>query len=117
MSEVNDLLAKMTDFLTKEVKTETLIGKPFEAGEYSCVPIMKVGMGFGVGEGKQPNLSGGTGGAAGIGMQPIGFLVSRGDDIRFVPTHTSKGVDAVLEKMPDILERYLKSRKEDDKKE
>lgn len=110
MSEVNDLLSKMTDFLTKEVKTETLIGQPFQAGEYTCVPIMKVGMGFGVGEGKEPT-KGGTGGAAGIGMQPIGFLASRGEDIRFIPANNSKGFDAVLEKMPDVLERYLQSRK------
>ena len=41
------LLQRLTEFIQKEAKTETVIGEPFELGEFTCVPVVRVGMGFG----------------------------------------------------------------------
>ena len=47
-----ELLGQITDFIKSEVKTETVVGETFELGEFKCVPVIKVGMGFGSGGGE-----------------------------------------------------------------
>jgi len=127
MNNINDMLGKMTEFLQSEAKTETIIGKQFQLGEYTCVPVMQVGMGVGGGggEGKGKPLQGknvgegeGTGaGGAGLGLGPVGFLVTRGGEIQFVPTRNTKGLGATLEKIPDLIEMYLEKNKKTEKAE
>src|SRR4051812_31901550 len=101
MNNVSEILEKITDLLKTQVKTETLTGQPFQLGEYTCVPVIQVGLGFGAGAIKKSNGTahegnGSIGGAAGIGMKTIGFLASRGDSISFIPTETSRGLNAVI---------------------
>jgi len=115
MNNFSEVLVKMTEFLKEEARTETIVGAQFKLGEYTCVPIMHVGLGFGGGEGegkgdakgKSHGEGFGAGGAAGIGMGPVGFLIARNNDIRFIPTTTSKGLVAAMEKLPDLVDKYL----------
>lgn len=111
MENLNEVLNKITDFLKSEAKTETIIGQAFQLGEYTCVPVMSLGLGFGggMGEGKEKEKADGhgAGGGAGMGMGPVGFLVTKGNDIQFIPTRTSKGLSAVFEKLPDLLEKFM----------
>ena len=106
-----EVLTKVTDFLKSEAKTETVIGKEFSLGEFTCVPVIRVGLGFGYGGGEgeddKKSHGGGSGAGAGIGVEPLGFLVTRGTEISFVPTRNSKGLAAAFEKMPDVLEKFL----------
>lgn len=108
------MLENVTEFIQNEVKTETVIGEPFQLGEFSCIPVIRAGMGFGSGggEGEDPKAGQGSGGGAGggLGIEPIGFLVSRGDQISFISTRTNKGLSAAFEKVPDLLERFMKMR-------
>lgn len=123
MENLNEMLGKITDFIKSEAKTETIIGKEFKLGEFSCVPVMSVGMGFGGGRGEaNGNIkkaaegdSSGTGGAAGIGMGPVGFLVSKGSDIQFISANSHKGLSNVFEKLPDLIEKYMTQKKETEK--
>jgi uncharacterized spore protein YtfJ len=120
MNNLNEVLEKITDFLKSEAKTETIIGQQFSLGEFTCVPVMSVGMGFGggIGEGKvatkNPNEGEGTGlgGGAGMGVKPVGFLVSKGSEIQFISTQTSKGLSAAFEKLPDLIEKFVDKKKE-----
>lgn len=111
---MNDLLEKVTQFLRDEAKTETLIGKQFQLGEYTCVPVIALGMGFGGGGGegndKTKGEGTGAGGGAGIGMTPKGFLVTKGSEIEFISASTSKGLSAAFEKVPDLLAKYMETR-------
>lgn len=106
-----DVLTKVTDFLKSEAKTETVIGKEFSLGEFTCVPVIRIGLGFGYGGGEgeddKRGHGGGSGAGAGIGIEPMGFLVARGAEISFVPSRNSKGLSAAFEKMPEVLEKYL----------
>ena len=107
-----DLLEKITDFLKSEAKTETVVGDQFKLGEFTCVPVIRVGMGFGSGggSGNDTKSRGGEGGAAGfgMGMEPIGFLVTRGGEISFIGvSKSSKGISAAFEKIPDIVDKIL----------
>jgi uncharacterized spore protein YtfJ len=111
MNNLTEVLGKVTDFLKNEAKIESIIGQQFKLGEFTCVPVMSIGIGFGGGEGKgNAKATGegeGSGAGAGVGMGPVGFLVSQGSDIQFIPTRGSKGLNAVFEKLPDLLEKYL----------
>ncbi|MDP4264056.1 MAG: GerW family sporulation protein [Bacteroidota bacterium] len=116
---LEETVKQLTDFLKTEAKTETVVGQAFQLGEFTCVPVIKfgVGLGYGSGEGhgdapgkgKGEGIGGGAGG--GIGVEPIGFLTTRGDQITFIQTRTSKGLNAAFEKVPDLLEKMIEKKK------
>ena len=64
MLNVEEMLNKVTDFIHEETNTTTVVGKEFTLGEYTCVPVIRVGLGFGSGggEGKDPKKGAGEGG-------------------------------------------------------
>ena len=107
-----DLMEKITDFLKSETKTETVIGAQFELGEFKCVPVIKTGMGFGSGEvgQKETHATEGMGAGAGVGIEPIGFLVTKGDEISFIETGKAHGLSAAFEKLPDLIEKVYNKR-------
>lgn len=106
-----NLLQKLTEFIQQEAKTETVVGESFQLGEFTCVPVIRVGLGFGSGggSGDAPKTGKGEGGGAGagLGIDPIGFLVTRGDQITFISAYQNKGLSAVFEKVPDLLEKFM----------
>ena len=108
------LVHDVTDFMEKEARSETVIGEPFMLGEFNCIPVIRVGLGFGTagGEGDVPKSGHGegTGLGAGMGIDPIGFLVSRNDQITFISVKTNKGLAAAFEKVPELIEKYLDKR-------
>jgi len=117
---LDETVKQLTDFLKTEAKTETVVGQSFQLGEFTCVPVIRfgLGLGYGGGEGKgnqQGKANGeGTGGGAGggLGLEPIGFLATRGDQISFIPARSSKGLSAAFEKLPGVLEKMLDKKKE-----
>ncbi len=120
MDNLNEMLGKLTEFLKSEIKTETIIGQQFQLGEFTCVPVMSVGLGLGGGGGEgKGNAKAmgegeghGTGGGAGMGMGAVGFLVTKGSEIQFISTRTSKGLSAIFERVPDLMEKYFEKNKE-----
>jgi len=112
--DLENMLNKVLDQLQAIAKTETVIGEPFKLGEFTCVPVIKIGVGFGSGAGGgEKDKKGGKGGGAGagIGLEPIGFLVTKGDEISMVSVSRSKGLQSVFEKVPDLIEKIVQSRK------
>ncbi len=113
-----EMLPQITEFMKNEANTETVVGKQFQLGEFTCVPVIRVGMGFGsgMGEGEGPNHQGqgeGGGVAGGMGIEPIGFLVTRGDQISFISSKTSTGLSKAFEKAPELLEKFLDKQKKE----
>lgn len=111
--QFESLLDKITSFMKSEAKTETVIGKPFQLGNFSCIPVIRVGMGFGTGggEGDAPKTGHGEGAGAGggMGIEPIGFLASNGDQIQFIATRINRGIAAAFEKVPELIEKYMEA--------
>ncbi len=106
------LLLRLTDFIEKEAKTETVIGESFKLGEFTCVPVVRIGMAFGSGGGEgdlAKAARGQQGGAgAGVGIDPIGFLVTKDSEISFVSTHQNKTLSSIFEKVPDLISKLMK---------
>ena len=116
---LEETMNRLTDFLKSEAKSETVIGQQFQLGEFSCVPVIKFGMGFGYGggegqgsnNGKGSGSGTGTGAAGGLGVETLGFLVTRGDQISFIPVSTRKGLGAIFEKIPDLMDKMADRKK------
>jgi len=110
----DELLKQITDFIKNEAKTETVVGQAFELGEFKCVPVIKVGLGFGSGGGEgfeKKDVKGeGMGAGAGVGIEPIGFLVTKGENISFLEAGKTHGLSAMFEKMPEVVENIAKMR-------
>ena len=118
---LSEVISKLTEFLKSEAKTETVVGEQFQLGEFKCVPVIGIGFGLGAGggEGNDPKKASGTGmgGGAGMGMGPMGFLVTKGEAIQFISTQHSKGLSAVFEKLPGLIEKYFDKTKGEKKEE
>ncbi len=112
-----ELLTKITDFMKSEAKTETVVGEQFKLGEFLCVPVIKVGMGFGSGGGEgteaKVKKGQGMGAGAGVGIEPIGFLITKGESISFVEAGKAHGLAAAFEKVPELIEKFVESRKQE----
>lgn len=112
---MEESVKQMTEFLKTEATTETVMGQPFQLGEFTCVPVIKfgLGLGYGGGEGEGPadgkSKAEGNGGGAGggIGIAPTGFLVTRGDQISFIAAQNNKGLSAAFEKVPELIEKFM----------
>lgn len=117
---LEDTLNKVLEQLNSAAKTETVVGEPFKLGEFTCVPVIKIGMGFGSGGGGEEQEKGGKkggGAGAGIGIEPIGFLVSRGEEISMISVSRSKGLESIFEKVPDLVEKLMDMKKKDKKED
>ena len=118
---LEELLAKITEFIKAEARTESIIGEPVQLGEFTCVPVIKVSVGFGSGGGERGGDSKngkamGAGAAAGVTINPIGFLVSRGKEISFLSTDKATGFAAIFDKVPDLIGKIAEIKNAEDKK-
>ncbi|MGB5692757.1 MAG: spore germination protein GerW family protein [Flavobacteriaceae bacterium] len=113
-----ELLTQITDFMKSEAKTETVVGEQFKLGEFLCVPVIKVGMGFGSGGGEgveaKAKKGQGMGAGAGVGIEPIGFLITKGDEISFLEAGKAHGLAAAFEKVPELIEKFVETKQKDE---
>lgn len=109
-----ELLKQVTEFIKNEAKTETVVGEMFELGAFKCVPVIKVGIGFGSGGGEgfqKKEIKGeGMGAGVGVGIEPIGFLVTKGEEISFIEAGKTHGLSAMFEQVPGLIENIAKTR-------
>ena len=119
MAEVNfeEMLNKISESVKSFANTDTVIGEEFKLGEFSCKPVIRIGVGYGTGGGTgddpKKKASGTGGGAgAGIGIAPIGFLVTKGAEISFIPADKKSGLASVFDKVPDLIEKIVEKTKE-----
>lgn len=120
-----DLLEKLGVSLKSIATTDTVMGDTFMLGEFSCKPVMKIGLGFGSGAGdgeneaKKAGLGKGAAAGAGVGMTPMGFLVSSGDRISYIPTSPQSTLQTVFDQVPSLIDKLvdLKNNLKDKKQE
>lgn len=66
-----------------------------------------MGFGSGGGGGSESKEREGEGMGAGayVGIEPIGFLVTKGDEIPFIEAGKAHGLSAAFEKVPELIEK------------
>lgn len=104
---IEDLLNQILEHLKSVAKTETVVGQQFTLGEFTCVPIIRIGMGFGSGSGDDGKKGKGGGVGGGLGVEPIGFLVTKGGEVSFISAKKGKGIEAIFDKVPDLMEKMM----------
>jgi len=119
---IEKLLDKVSEHVKTLANTETVLGEEFTLGEFTCRPVIKVGTGFGSGAGtgdepKSKSQGGGGGAGAGIGVTPVGFLVTKGDEISFIPSDKKTPLSSLIDKVPDLVEKVAEMKNKEDKKE
>lgn len=119
---IKELLDKVSEHVKSLASTETVLGEEFTIGEYTCRPVIKVGTGFGSGaasgdDPKGKNKGSGGGAAAGMGILPLGFLTTRGDEISFIPVDKKTALSSLVDKIPDLVEKVAEMKNKEDEKE
>ncbi len=108
-------IEKLIDQIKSLAKTETVIGEQFKLGEFTCVPVIKIGLGIasgsGTGEESKRGKGAGVGAGGGIGISPVAFLVTKGDEITVLSMERKKGLSGVFDKLPDLMEKVIDSNK------
>lgn len=102
--------------LRKLINVENVIGKPIETDDKILIPVMRMGVGFGVGE----NIIGaekGDAAAGGAGVEPISMVVipKRGNDAEGVRVlnlskgnQTNKALSDLSLLVTDLVKNYVK---------
>ena len=113
MAAAQEILKSLVGELGELAKTETVIGAPFTAGEFTLIPISRVslGVGAGGGTGGPPQKGGvigeGGGGGGGIRIQPVALVATRGSELHVHMLGRGAAFTTTIEKMPDLLEKSL----------
>lgn len=113
---ISDLLTTTMEKLHTMVDSNTIIGAPIQAEGVTLIPVSKLSFGLGCGGGdfstkKQPanneNFSGGSG--AGVKLEPVAFLVVKGENVRLLPVSNEPEdvAQRVLEMIPDLADKII----------
>ena len=107
--------------LRKLISVDNVIGTPIETEDKILIPVLRVGVGFGVGEnvfGKE----GGSAAGAGAGVEPISMVLipKKGNDAEGVRvldlskgTETNKALSDLGLIVSDLVKNYMGSRKDE----
>lgn len=105
---LKDLLAELKTI----ARTETIVGAPITAGEYTLVPVSRVSIGVGAGGGagemeKKSQTGEGGGGGGGIRISPVAILAVRGGDLTVHMLGAGATLGHTVEKLPESLGKSL----------
>lgn len=121
---LKDIMGITLEKIKEMVDADTVIGKPIATQDGTTViPISKVSYGFASGGSDLPKktenvdaFAGGSG--AGVSVQPLGFLVisSNGDVKLLEMTVNASKENAIVSKIPDLVDKVADLFKKDDTK-
>lgn len=108
---ISDIMDISMTKIREMVDVNTVVGDPILTPDgIMIIPISRVSFGFGSGgsefPAKEKNGLGG-GGAAGVKIDPIGFLTVKDGNVRVLNIAPPAGttVDRLVEMIPDVLDR------------
>ena len=113
---INDLMSTTIQKIRDLVDANTIVGQPIQAGGgVTLIPVSKLSFGFGTGgsdftgknqKPESPNSFGG-GGAAGVKVVPVAFLVVCGETVKILPMTPPPDttVDRIVDAIPDLVDK------------
>lgn len=112
---LNDLMSATMEKIRAMVDVSAVVGQPIQTGEVTIIPVSKVSFGFAsggsdfAGKNQKPEAenSFGGGSGAGVNINPIAFLVVRGDNVRllYVAPPIDGAVDRVVDMVPELVDK------------
>jgi uncharacterized spore protein YtfJ len=124
MNPAQNILKDLIGELKGLAKTETIVGAPVPAGEFTIIPISRVSLGVGAGGGageteKKSTAGEGGGGGGGIRVMPVALVAIRGGELHVHMLGRTGPLMHSIEKMPEMLEKAFErwqTRKEKEEK-
>jgi uncharacterized spore protein YtfJ len=109
MANGSEVFNTLFEKLEKFIRTETVIGEPFQVGSITMVPIITVSFGVGGGEGSGKDNKGndgsGGGGAVGCKIAPNAILVVKNEELSVIPLTNKGSLEKIVEMVPEILSK------------
>lgn len=112
---INDLMNATLDKVKLMADANTVVGQPIVTDDVTIIPISHISLGFAAGgsdffsknQKADPASCFGGGGGAGMNIDPIAFLVIRGDNVRVIPLlPPADGVAGrVVDMIPEIVDK------------
>ena len=123
---ISDVMATTLQKLREMIDVNTVVGEPIHTPDgLMLIPISQLSMGFASGGsefGKTPKVEGknnfGGGAGASLKMEPIAFLIVRGDSVRLLPVGPGpvSTIDRVVDMVPEVVDKvtaFIEQRKAD----
>lgn len=112
---IEGLMKTTMESIKAMVDVNTVVGDPVETPDGTVIiPVSRVACGFGAGGGEfeaekggkgdqeqRPFFGGGSG--AGVSVQPVGFLVVGGGQVRLLPVDGNASLDRILDMTPQLI--------------
>lgn len=100
------------------LSTKTVVGEATQVGDTIILPLVDVSFGVGAGAGSngQKNSASGAGGLGGK-MTPSAVLVIKDGSAKLVNIKNQDAVTKILDMIPDIMEKFSKSKGKEKKKD
>ena len=112
---LNDLMSTAMEKIRTMVDANTIIGTPIQTGEVTLIPVSRLSFGIASGgsdfvtKNQKPEQDNSFGGGSGASarLDPVAFLIIRGDSVRLLPVMPSPGstVDRMIEVVPEVVDR------------
>ena len=113
---ISDLMTETMSKIKEMVDVNTIIGNPIVAADGTTViPVSKVSFGFGAGGSEFASkhaasgspLAFGGGSGASARLEPVAFLIIRGDSVRLLPVAPGpiSTVDRIADAVPEVVDK------------
>jgi len=112
--DANETINSMYEKIEKLLQTKTVVGESIKVGEATIIPLISVSFGVGAGGGDGSDEKGmkgvGGGGGSGAKITPAAVLVIIGDQVQMLPVTKSRGLEKLLDMIPDIMNKAKESK-------
>lgn len=112
---INEMMSTTMEKIRSMMDANTIIGDPIQAEGVTLIPVSRLSFGFASGgsdfitKNQKPELNNTFGGASGASakMEPVAFLIVRGDSVKLLPVDppASNTVDRVIEVVPEVVDK------------
>ena len=123
---LSDMMGVNMEKIRSMVDTNSVIGEPITTPDgVTIIPVSKVSFGFASGGSdyvsKHSSAHGtnpvGGGAGAGVTIQPVSFIVIKGESVRMLPVvaPAASSLDRIIELLPDLTDKLSELLKKDKK--
>ncbi|MCI8868959.1 MAG: sporulation protein YtfJ [Lawsonibacter sp.] len=112
---LSELLGSTIGQIRTMADANTIIGEPIHTGDVTLIPVSRLSFGIGGGgsdfvtKNQRPEAANSFGGgtAASAKLEPVAFLVIRGDNVRLLPVAPPPATtaDRIIETVPDVVDK------------
>ena len=110
-NSIQELMDATLSGLKTAMDANTIIGEPIKTEDVTLIPVSRLSFGVACGgsdfatKGSASNFGGG--GASSAKVEPVAFLVVRGDSVRLISVDPPVGntVDRIVDTVPEVIDK------------